>query len=141
MRPRQAIVVAAALILLFCGSAQSLGAKSRPHRQGRHPHGAALAPPRPSVVIGVHESEYRIRLSRASVSAGAVTVDLRNLGQDPHNLVIERADGSGTRFVFAAGTSGSHQMRTLSLSPGGWVLYCSLPGHRDLGMSATVEVK
>ena len=45
----------------------------------------APAPPR---FVSVAAREFSLTLSRPLVGAGAVTVELRNSGEDPHNLVV-----------------------------------------------------
>jgi hypothetical protein len=89
----------------------------------------------------VHESEYKIRLSRQTVRHGRVVVELRNLGQDPHDLVVSPASGSGPSFSFGVSAPGSRRAKVLRLAAGRWILYCSLPGHEQLGMKATIAVR
>ena len=45
--------------------------------------------------LGVKASEYKFVLSRPSVSAGELVVELDNQGEDPHNLNLQLADGQG----------------------------------------------
>lgn len=93
------------------------------------------------MALGVHETEYKIRLSRQSLRHGRVVVEVRNLGQDPHDLVVSSVTGAGPRFTFGIGVPGSRRTRVLKLAAGTWVLYCSLPGHEQLGMKATLVVR
>ena len=92
--------------------------------------------------LSVAADEFRLALSRPALAAGAVTVELRNVGEDPHNLVISRDTGS--RPVVAAfpdTPSGAVETRGLQLPAGGYYLYCSLAGHELLGMSARLQVR
>lgn len=78
--------------------------------------------------------------SRTTVAAGTVAVELDNRGEDPHNLRIENADGSGTSFDFGLAQPGSVSSQKLDLGPGTWKLYCTLPGHEAAGMHALITV-
>jgi hypothetical protein len=105
----------------------------------RHPH-RNPAPPRPTVALSAHESEFRIRLSRESVPAGRVVIELANVGQDPHDLNLVRSDGPGTGYTFGQARPGTHAAKTVTLAAGTWRLWCSLPGHEAKGMRATLRV-
>jgi hypothetical protein len=70
-----------------------------------------------------------------------VLIEVRNLGQDPHDLVVARADGSGAPFSFGVAGPRSRRSHKFMLTPGTWKLWCSLPGHEALGMSATIQVR
>src|SRR5436190_21991479 len=39
--------------------------------------------------LGVTEDEYHTLLSRSAVCVGSILIQLRNTGQDPHNMAIE----------------------------------------------------
>ena len=67
-------------------------------------------------------------------------VELDNQGEDPHNLNLQLADGQGPEFH--VGEIGS-QKRTAGASrwpPGTYRLWCSIHGHEELGMKATLTV-
>jgi uncharacterized cupredoxin-like copper-binding protein len=62
------------------------------------------------------------------------------LGEDPHNLVLSPDDGSHTPLAsFPETDPGGLTKRTLSLSAGRYLLWCSLEGHEALGMRATLR--
>jgi hypothetical protein len=105
--------------------------------------GAGQAPTEEGPVVGrlsVKASEYSYVLSRPSVAAGEVIVELNNQGEDPHNLNLQLANGQGQQFQF--GEVGSLQRATqrFTLPAGKYRLWCSLPGHEELGMKATLSV-
>jgi len=90
--------------------------------------------------IQVKESEYRIQLPALdSLRGGEVTFVVENAGKIPHDLVI-----SGPHVVGKARTDliqpGKSARLTVSLETGNYTLYCSVPGHRTLGMSARLSV-
>src|SRR6478736_4701229 len=46
--------------------------------------------------LGVSATEFHLVLSRPSVKAGVVEIELQNDGQDPHDLRVRRVGGSHT---------------------------------------------
>jgi plastocyanin len=98
------------------------------------------SPPLPTFV-SVAAREFSLTLSRPLVGAGDVRVELRNLGEDPHNLVVS-PDGTSTPLsVFSELDPGEYERRTVDLSPGRYKLWCSLESHEGLGMKFTVRVQ
>jgi hypothetical protein len=93
----------------------------------------------------VTAQEWSLTLSRGSVPAGPVTVQLYDRGQDAHNLNVRRL---GARRRMAGRTqrvsltqSGGLTQAGWRLAPGRYELYCSLPGHLKLGMRAFLTVR
>lgn len=105
-------------------------------------------PPGPgtTVALGVRETEtpdYVTVLSRPSVPAGDVTVELQNTGEDPHNLRIIRTDGKGPVTFFPSIEPGATATRTVTFTVGSYRLYCTLTdtvSHDAAGMNATLIV-
>jgi plastocyanin len=72
-----------------------------------------------------------------SAKAGTVTIDMTNMSSIEHNVTI--AEGSkvlGATPTFAGGT----KALTLKLKPGTYTFFCSVPGHRQVGMEGTLTV-
>lgn len=91
--------------------------------------------------LAVKGAEYYFVLSRPSVKAGGVTIELNNQGEDPHNLNI-RLEGSGEEPQQIAETdSGERAVATFDLPPGKYRLWCSLPEHEELGMETKLVVE
>jgi hypothetical protein len=107
--------------------------------------GVALAVPAtassPSRLL-VGGSEYRLTLSRATVKPGRVLIELENRGEDDHDLRLQRITSKPDAPVarWAVTKPGKLSELTLSLRRGRYRLWCSLPGHRELGMRATLRV-
>ena len=68
--------------------------------------------------------------------AGTVTVAYRNEGNIKHTLLVEGVDG----FELEVRSEGDVDTGTVELEPGRYTLYCDIPGHRQAGMEATLEV-
>jgi hypothetical protein len=91
--------------------------------------------------VSVAAREYSLTLSRPLVGAGAVTVELRNSGEDPHNLVVS-PEGTHTPLAsFSEIDPGTYERRSVTLTPGRYQLWCSLESHENLGMSTTLNVQ
>jgi hypothetical protein len=91
--------------------------------------------------VSVAAREFSLTLSRPLVGAGAVTVELRNSGEDPHNLVVS-PEGTHTPLAsFSEIDPGTYERRSVALSPGRYQLWCSLELHEGLGMSTTLRVE
>jgi hypothetical protein len=85
--------------------------------------------------LSVSAREWSLTLSRPVVGAGNVTVELRNVGEDPHDLVLSPDDGSHTPLAsFSETGPGQLTKLKLPLPAGRYLLWCSLPGHEALGM-------
>jgi hypothetical protein len=85
--------------------------------------------------------EFSLTLSRPLVGAGSVRVELRNNGEDPHNLVVS-PEGTHTPLAsFSTLDPGLYERRTVTLAPGRYQLWCSLESHEALGMSVTLRVQ
>jgi uncharacterized cupredoxin-like copper-binding protein len=71
-----------------------------------------------------------------------VTIELRNVGEDPHNLVVSPDDGSHSPLGSWAETDpGGVLRRSVSLPAGRYLLFCSLEGHEAAGMSVRLRVE
>lgn len=108
------------------------------------PSTVAAPPPAPARLF-VSADEWSLVLSRLTVKAGPVIVQLGNQGEDEHNLRLRRVGARGkaraaSRAV-AATPSGRLTEAELNLRRGRWKLWCSLPGHREAGMRATLVVR
>jgi hypothetical protein len=101
-----------------------------------------LSPPEPLArFVSVAAREWSLTLSRPVVGAGSVTIELRNLGEDPHNLVVSPDDGSHDPLAGWAETGpGDFLRQSVTLPAGRYLLFCSLEGHEAAGMSARLRV-
>jgi hypothetical protein len=102
---------------------------------------AAKAPPSRLLVTA---REYSLVLSRTALPRGRAVVQLVDRGQDSHDVVLHRLRhgrpiGRG-RHVPETKPGAVSTIRW-RLRPGRYALWCTLPGHRRLGMHARVRVK
>ncbi len=99
------------------------------------------APPPPPARVQVVAQEFRLALSRQTIKAGWALIELRNLGQDAHDLVLESADGRRVLVRWPAAQPGGVVDRAVRLGPGSYRLACTVANHSALGMRATLRVK
>lgn len=74
-----------------------------------------------------------------AAKAGKVTIKFTNVSPLGHNLTIASSSGQvlGATPTFTAGS----KTLSLTLKPGSYTFYCSVPGHRQAGMQGTLTVQ
>ena len=90
--------------------------------------------------LGVGASEFHLVLSRPSVKAGVVEIELQNVGEDPHDLRVRRVGGTHTFSVLLTGP-GKRRSIAIRMRPGSYRLWCSVADHRQLGMQTLLRVR
>jgi plastocyanin len=84
--------------------------------------------------------EFYFVLSRPEVSAGEVTVELNNQGEDAHNLNLQLLGSEGPLLEVPETASEGHSLAHFELPAGTYRLWCSLPTHEEQGMHTTLLV-
>ena len=100
----------------------------------------AHPPPPPPARVQVVAQEYSFSLSRRTVTAGRVIIELVNRGQDAHDLDIQRV-GANRVFHFPEVSPGHYADRMWRLRPGTYHLWCAVADHAERGMKATLVVR
>jgi uncharacterized cupredoxin-like copper-binding protein len=110
-----ACLLAAALVLAACGG--------------------EAAPPA-ATKVQIEASEYAFAPNTANAKAGApLEVTLVNKGIVEHDFVIDELN---VRVLAVVGREGQG---TIAAPPAGtYTFYCSIPGHREQGMTGTLTV-
>jgi len=141
---------AAFLVLAGCGSSSSSSSSSSASTAAETPttSSASTSTPAPASESGGSEKvsleanpEGQLAYNTKSLSAkaGKVSVDFTNSSPLPHNVTIESSSGQS---VGATPTfSGGSKTLSVSLKPGTYKFFCSVPGHRQAGMEGTLTVK
>ena len=104
---------------------------------------AAATPPQPPTPdrMLVRGSEFDLVLSKQRVRPGRVIVQFVNDGEDSHDLRLQPA-GAGAEFGLGEIAPGEYENLDTRLRKGStYALYCSLPGHRESGMDATLRTR
>ncbi len=90
--------------------------------------------------LPVGESDYSMEVPRTKLPPGLYTLEVTNYGQITHNLTVKAVQGSG-------GTKGTRDIEPgksaslpVELKRGTYVLYSSLPGQQQAGLTETITV-
>jgi Copper binding proteins, plastocyanin/azurin family len=100
--------------------------------------GAAAARP---TAVGVGEREWRIAVYRPWVPTGLVKFNVKNFGEDGHDFVVRNARGVTRARLPELGAGETASVTARLMRRGRYTVYCSLPGHRELGMRAVLRVR
>jgi uncharacterized cupredoxin-like copper-binding protein len=126
MRSLRVATAAAALILVLaaCGGGGGGGGSSAPASSGKK--------------IDVTLKDFSITVAGgSSVKAGTYTFVVTNQGPSDHNLTVNGPGVSNQATpTFGKGTKDL----TVTLKSGTYDLYCSVPGHKALGMDTKLTV-
>jgi plastocyanin len=90
--------------------------------------------------VQVVAQEFSFALSRQTIKAGWAIVELRNAGEDAHDLRMRRVGGKRV-YAWPVTEAGGVVDETFKLLPGRYVLYCGVADHRARGMSAVLVVR
>ena len=91
--------------------------------------------------VGVSEREFRIAPYRRTVPPGSVKFNVKNFGEDVHDLVVVSPKGRtlGTTGEIAAGGLGVLRVRLRT--PGVYRLVCTQADHAARGMKSRITVR
>jgi plastocyanin len=87
----------------------------------------------------------RYTLSRATVKAGRLTVQLSDRGEDPHTMAMQRLgpDGEpeGAIVAMLETEPGEQKTAPVEVQPGTYKMWCTIGHHAEAGMRATITVE
>ena len=129
-------------VLMFFGMLAAvfvLGKESEPEAAGNETTSATQTTETGQAVqsVSVSEVDYKIRLPETTLKPGKYSFEVQNQGKVPHNLVIK---GTGVDEATSDLAPGVSESLTVELKPGSYEFYCSIPGHKQLGMEQKVTV-
>jgi plastocyanin len=78
------------------------------------------------------------QFASATAKAGKVELDSKNASSTPHDISIE---GNGLNQHGKVVQNGATSTVSVTLKPGTYTFYCSVPGHRQAGMQGKLTVK
>jgi len=94
--------------------------------------------------IGVTEGEYYTHASRSSACPGPILMELRDAGEDDHDLKVLDVDHGTVVATWAIAHPGDAVQKHLTLPAGTYRLFCTLSDgngvHDELGMHAVISV-
>jgi plastocyanin len=146
-----ATIALTALAIAACGGSshpkQAGNDPSPPAANGSSPLSASTstsstpAPAQASTTLAIAadpSGQLKYMPSALSAKAGNVTIDFTNKSPLPHDVVLINSSNKtvGQTPVFQGGTKSF----TVTLTPGTYTYYCSVPGHRQAGMQGTLTI-
>lgn len=128
MRPKRklAFIIVIALATTVLGACAG-GSGKESDEKGDH---AAAGPGE----LQVSAKEFSFQPSQLTADAGSIDVHFTNAGVIEHDFTIE---GSGGPLAAAPGQTTE---KSFELAAGTYTFFCSVPGHRQSGMTGTVTV-
>lgn len=140
----------ALLALAGCGSSSSSSSSSSASTAAEAPTTSSASTSTPaassesggssSVSLEANpEGQLAYNTKALSAKSGTVSIDFKNASPLPHNVTIESA--SGEKVGATPTFSGGSKSLKVSLKPGTYKFFCSVPGHRQAGMEGTLTVK
>ena len=88
-----------------------------------------------ATTVAATETEFKIALPSTELKAGKITFDVKNDGKIEHDLAIKGMKEK-TKLIPAGGTA----KLTVTLKPGNYELWCTVPGHEAAGMKLEITV-
>lgn len=92
-------------------------------------------PVSPAAPVTVTVQEMAFIPGRIEVPAGRITLQLTNAGSLEHDFSVDAL------HISPNVRPGETVEVTFDAKPGEYAVYCSLPGHKDAGMAATLAVE
>ncbi|MGZ6545752.1 MAG: multicopper oxidase domain-containing protein [Actinomycetota bacterium] len=126
-------LVAALAVLALVSAACTSGGSSGGAGGGGGGEQAAAAP----VKVQVELSEFKIDPSAITVPAGQpVEFKVMNMGTTQHSFAVDV--GGKTYATALIEANATAELPVPALAAGTYTAYCTVPGHKDLGMVATI---
>lgn len=88
----------------------------------------------------VNADEFLLNGSRRAGPSGRWTIQMRNNGEDVHDLGVRRTDGVVLATIPVVDPAGLGSV-TVRLKPGSYTLFCSISDHESRGMAWRLVVR
>ena len=132
-----------ALAVAGCGSSKSSSSSTTPAA----PAPSTTSSSTPSAPAGASkltvaanpQGQLKFEPSTMSGTAGTVSIDFTNSSSVEHNFTL--ANSSGAQVGATPTFQGGSKTLTVSLKPGTYKFYCTVPGHRAAGMEGTLTLQ
>jgi plastocyanin len=98
---------------------------------------AHAVPSGPLMLAANPEGQLSYNAKQLSAHSGPIAITMTNMSPVEHNVTVARGStvlGSTPTF------QGGARTLTLTLKPGTYTFYCSVPGHRQAGMEGTLTI-
>jgi hypothetical protein len=95
-------------------------------------------------VAAEDQGGFRYTLTRQTVKAGELTIQLNNRGEDPHTMDMQKLNAEeepeGPIVAEMSTAPGKQQTETIDVEPGTYRLWCTIGKHAMDGMETTITV-
>jgi plastocyanin len=139
--PRASMLTVAVglLALAGCGSSSSSTSSSTSTPTSSTPAAGGTAGGQALKVAANPEGQLKYDTTSLTAKAGNVSIDFTNMATLEHNMTVASSSGAvvGATPTFQGGS----KTLSLSLKPGTYKFYCTVPGHRAAGMEGTLTVQ
>ena len=129
------LALGAVLLAAGCGGGSSSSSSAPAATTPMSSSGGAAQ----TVEIDVAQTGLAYTTTTATAKAGTVTLKSMNPQSIEHVISIESSDGSINQKGNLV-ANGDVSEVTVDLKPGTYTFYCSVPGHKEAGMSGTLTV-
>ena len=137
-RLRVFLVVTFAFFIAMLAAVEVFGKESEEAKGGEKKAEQPLGKSSPELRVNVTEVDFKIKLAQKKFSPGSYELDLTNDGPSPHNLTI-KGPGVSNAATPTIGRGKTAKV-DVALKAGTYEFYCSVPGHKQLGMDLQVKV-
>ena len=100
----------------------------------------SLSAPAPLARVLSFADEFRFNTSRSAVPAGRLLLQVKNIGEDDHDLRILGPRGTVRAETGVVGPGRLGQIRT-RLAQGRYTYFCTVADHDTRGMTGTLLVR
>lgn len=87
------------------------------------------------------DGQLAYEVSSASAGSGALEIESRNAASIPHDIALQQGTDGPVLGEGETVSNGGVSRVSVSLRPGRYTFYCTLPGHREAGMQGTLTVR
>jgi mono/diheme cytochrome c family protein len=87
------------------------------------------------------DGQLAYEVSSATAGPGGLQLDSRNASSVPHDIALQEETAGRVLGVGRTVSNGGVSTVSVSLRPGRYTFYCTLPGHRAAGMQGTLTVR
>jgi plastocyanin len=92
-----------------------------------------------TINLGVMGTMLMFTTKSLTAKAGKVNIVFSNKSGTGHNVTVQQGTNGKVLGATPTFSSGTHTL-TLTLKPGTYTYYCSVPGHRQAGIQGTLKV-
>ena len=133
------VLVAVSMAVVTAGGSKNSAAAAQTTTSATPTTPASATPAPGAVAVEANPGgQLSFNTTKLSANAGKVTVEMTNMSPTEHNLTIAQ----GSKVLGATPTfTGGKKSITLTLAPGTYAFYCSVPGHRQAGMEGVLTVQ